>query len=67
MSEKKRIPKGKKPQKRREGFVRKTNAVNLTIWDGYGNVIPDDIATDIINTVNEVSLRNGLLLSFTRE
>jgi len=68
MSEqKKRTPKGKKPPRRREGFVRRTNAVHLTIWDGYGNVLPDEVATEVINTVNDISVKHGFLLSFTRE
>jgi hypothetical protein len=65
--QKKRVPKAKKPPKRREGFIRKSGAVNLTIWDGYGNVIPDDVATDIINSVNELATKQGYLFSFTRE
>jgi hypothetical protein len=68
MSEqKKRAPKAKKPPRRREGFVRKTNAVNLTVWDAYGNVLPDDFATDLINSVNEAAVKNGLLFSFARD
>jgi hypothetical protein len=67
MSDKKGRKPARKPIKRRkEGYVERTNAVNLTIWDGYGNVIPDDTVTEIINTANEVSARHGFLLSFTQ-
>jgi hypothetical protein len=72
MAEQKKAQKGKKPYKgkgpyRQERFVRKTNAVNLTVWDGYGNVLPDDDATAIINTVNEMAQAKGYLFSFVRE
>ena len=67
MTEQKKRPKDKKPPRRQEAFIRKTNAINLTIWDGYGNVIPDDVATSIINTVNELAAERGYLFSFIRE
>lgn len=68
MSEKKGRKPARKPnpKRRKEGYVERTNAVNLTIWDGYGNVIPDDTVTEIINTANEVSAKHGFLLSFTQ-
>jgi hypothetical protein len=67
MAEKKARKPPRKPSKRRkEGYVERSNAVHLTVWDGYGNVLPDDVVTEIVNTVNEVSGRHGFLLSFTQ-
>jgi hypothetical protein len=56
----------KYPRRRREGYLRKSPAICVVVHDPEGKALPDAVVTDIVNTVNEISLEHGYLLSFTR-
>lgn len=58
--------KSKGRPRRREGYINKSPAVCIVVHDPTGQPLPDGVATEIVNAVNDISLGHGLLLSFTR-
>lgn len=66
MADQTRKPKPNRQRRRREGYLHRSPAVCVVVHDPSGKTLPDDVVTDIVNTVNEISLGHGLLLSFTR-
>lgn len=58
-------PKNTKPR-RREGYLPKSPAVCVVVHDPSGKPMPDKLATEIINVVTEIALREKYLVSFTR-
>lgn len=56
----------KKPRRRREGYLHKSPAVCVVIHDPSGRPMPDATATEILNRVTELAIKNGYLINFTR-
>ena len=55
------------PKKRgKQGYVARERAICIVVHDPGGKPIAPEVVEDILNTVNEKSLANGLLLSFTQ-
>lgn len=52
--------------KRREGYIQKSNAVCVVAYDLNGKPIPDDVATKIVNAVFQVTQNERLAINFTR-
>lgn len=59
-------PKGKRPRRRTEGYIHKSPAVCIVVHDPTGKPMPNAMATEIINTVSELAMKNGYLINFTR-
>jgi hypothetical protein len=55
-----------KKRKGRTGYIQKSPAICITVYDLHGQPIPAKIVEEILDTVNEKSLANGLMISFTR-
>lgn len=50
----------------RQGYIHKSNALNLTVYDLHGNALPQDFVDEVLETVNERSLARGLMLTYTQ-
>lgn len=57
---------GRKRKKGRQGYIPRSPAICITVYDLHGKPISDRVADDILNIVNEKSLAEGLMISFTR-
>jgi hypothetical protein len=55
-----------KTRRRREGYLHKSPAVCVVLYDHHGQPIPDDVATKFINAAFELAQQNNYLVSFTR-
>ena len=53
-------------RRREEPYQHRSNAVNMTVYDLYGNQLPNAIVAQIINDVNESAEKHGYGFSFTR-
>lgn len=69
MAEYKGKSKGKKPvgrSRKEEPYKSRSNAVNMTVYDLYGNTLPNEFVTKLINSVNEIAQKEGHGFSFTQ-
>lgn len=57
---------GRRPRRRKEGYIAKSPAVCVVVHDPSGKAMPDALATQVINSVTEIAIKNGYLISFTR-
>lgn len=55
-----------RPRRRREGYLHKSPAVCIVVHDPTGKPMPDKTATEILNTLNDVAMKNGYIINFTR-
>lgn len=55
-----------KGKRGRQGYIPKSPAVCITLYDLHGKPISDKIANEILELVNERSLSHGLMISYTR-
>ena len=53
-------------RRREEPYTHRSNAVNMTVFDLYGNQLPNAIVAQIINDVNDAAEKHGYGFSFTR-
>lgn len=53
-------------RRREEPYTHRANAVNMTVYDLYGNQLPNAIVAQIINEVNDSAEKHGFGFSFTR-
>lgn len=61
------MAKPRKSQRRRnEGYIHKSPAVCVVVHDPTGKPLPDKVATEVLNNVTEIALRNGCIINFTR-
>jgi hypothetical protein len=56
----------RQPKKGKQGYLPKERALCIVIYDLGGKPIPAETVEEILNTVNEVSLPNGLIFSYTQ-
>lgn len=56
-----------KPPKRRgkPGYVAKSNAVNLTVYDVHGKPLPKAFVEELVELVNQKAVDNELTFSYT--
>lgn len=58
--------KSKRPRRRNEGYIHKSPAVCVVVYDPTGKPMPDNVAARILNAVHETALEEGYIISFTR-
>lgn len=63
---KEEVMESKKQKRGRQGYVHRSNALNITVYDLHGRPISDKVICDILETVNEKSLEVDLMFSHTR-
>lgn len=58
---------GHKSQKRRGkgGYVAKSNAINMTVYDVHGKPLPKAFVEELIEVVNQKAVDNELTFSYT--
>lgn len=49
-----------------EDYYDRTNAINLTVYDLYGNRLPKSFTSRIVDVVNKMALDEGFGFSFTK-
>lgn len=60
-------PRKRRPRRFNEPYQERTNAINLTVYDMYGNVVTDDVAHRVLNAVTDATADyRGLAISWTR-
>jgi hypothetical protein len=55
-----------RPKKRKTGYLPKERGLCVMVYDLGGKPIPAETVEEILNTVNDVSLKNGLVLTYTQ-
>lgn len=55
-----------KKKRGKQGYLHKSSALCITVYDLHGKPISDTLADEILEIVNEKSLSEGLMLSYTR-
>lgn len=54
----------KRPRKR--GYVPRSNAIHVTVYDPTGRALKPEVADEVANVVNDVALENHLLIGLAR-
>jgi len=55
-----------KVRRRKEGYVHRSSALNMTVYDPTGKPLSDEVASKLLNTITQVALDNKYFISFTR-
>jgi hypothetical protein len=55
-----------RPKKRSNGYIHRSPAVCVTVYDLSGRPMPDSDATEIVNSVFEIAMEKGYVINFTR-
>lgn len=65
MTERKKIRKNR-PRGNDQGYLHQSPAVCVVVHDPSGRPMPEGVAARVVNSVHEVAIENGYLISFTR-
>jgi hypothetical protein len=49
-----------------EDYYDRTNAINLTVFDMYGNRLPKSFTSKLAEAVNDMAVKEGFGFSFTK-
>ncbi len=58
--------KGSKMADKRKGYTKRSNAVNISVWHPEGGNIPDEVAKEITDLVEEKVKEHRLLQQIVR-
>lgn len=53
-------------RKRNNGYIHRSPAVHVTVYDLTGRPMPDADATEIVNTIFEIAMAKGYVINFAR-
>lgn len=56
----------KSRRKKKTGYLHKSNALCITVYDLRGAPLPQAVVDDLLTTVNDKALSQGLITTYTR-
>jgi hypothetical protein len=55
-----------KKRRKKTGYLHKSNALCMTVYDLRGAPLPQAVVDELLATVNEKALSKGLITTYTR-
>ena len=55
-----------KVRRRKEGYVQKSPAICMVVYDPTGKPLSDEVTSKMLNHITEIALENRYFINFTR-